>query len=111
MSRRPLAFVSVLTLGDYVAWNWSLAGSHELPALISGLTLPPLAIALIWLTAVSLMRLLTQTTQRSRAVAAKRAAARARARAQDTVEQPATPASGIWKDEQASARSSSKLAA
>ncbi|HST56018.1 MAG TPA: hypothetical protein VLJ42_09020 [Solirubrobacteraceae bacterium] len=109
MSRRPLAFVSVLTLGDYVAWNWSLAGSHELPALISGLTLPPLMIALIWLAAVSLMRVLTQTTQHSRALAAKRAAARTRA--QDAVEQPATPASGIWKDEQASARSSSKLAA
>ena len=43
MSRRPLVFVSGLTVGDYLLWNWSLNGNHDVLALVSGLTLPPLA--------------------------------------------------------------------
>ena len=45
MSHRPLVFVSGLTLGDYLLWNWSLNHNHDALALVSGLTLPPLAVA------------------------------------------------------------------
>jgi hypothetical protein len=64
---RPLAIVSGLTIGDYLLWNWSLNGHHDVLALISGLTLPPLAIALLWLLALTLARVLASTTRRSRA--------------------------------------------
>jgi len=63
---RPLAFVSVLTLGDYLLWNWSLNGNHDVPALVSGLTLPPLAVAWLWLLALSLARLIAHYAHSSR---------------------------------------------
>jgi hypothetical protein len=66
VSHRPLALVSVLAGGDYLLWNWSLNGNHDVLALVSGLTLPPLAIACIWLFALSTMRLLAYTVNRSR---------------------------------------------
>jgi hypothetical protein len=56
----------VLAAGDYLLWNWSLNGNHDVLALVSGLTLPPLAIACIWLFALSAMRLLAHTVNRSR---------------------------------------------
>ncbi len=65
MSLRPLVFVSGLTLGDYLLWNWSLKGSHDVIALVSGLTLPPLALAFLWLLALSAGRLLAFTTRSS----------------------------------------------
>ena len=43
VSHRPLAFVPGSPLGDYLLWNWSLNGNHDVLALVSGLTLPPLA--------------------------------------------------------------------
>jgi hypothetical protein len=58
--------VSVLAVGDYLLWNWSLNGSHDVLALASGLTLPPLAIACIWLLALSAMRVLAHAVNRSR---------------------------------------------
>ncbi len=66
MSHRPLAIVSVLAAGDYLLWNWSLNGNHDVLALVSGLTLPPLAIACIWLFALSVVHLLARTVNRSR---------------------------------------------
>lgn len=63
MSRRPLVFVSGLTLGDYLLWNWSLNGNHDLIALISGLTLPPLAVVLLWLLALGIARLLANAAR------------------------------------------------
>ncbi len=70
MSRRPLVFVSGLTLGDYLLWNWSLNANHEVIALVSGLTLPPLALATLSLLVLSVGRLLART-------AGSRSAARA----------------------------------
>ena len=67
MFHRPLAIVSGLTIGDYLLWNWSLNGHHDVLALISGLTLPPLTIAWLWLLALTLARVLASTTRRSRA--------------------------------------------
>ncbi|HXP37450.1 MAG TPA: hypothetical protein VN817_06765, partial [Solirubrobacteraceae bacterium] len=60
MSHRPLAIVSGLTIGDYLLWNWSLNGSHDVLALVSGLTLPPLAAAFLWLIALTGARLLAR---------------------------------------------------
>jgi hypothetical protein len=65
VSHRPLAIVSGLTIGDYLLWNWSLNGSHDVLALVSGLTLPPLAAALVWLIAVTAVRLLGRVTRQS----------------------------------------------
>jgi hypothetical protein len=65
VSYRPLAFVSGLTLGDYLLWNWSLNANHDVLALISGLTLPPLLLACAWLLAVNLIRLVGGSTRRS----------------------------------------------
>jgi hypothetical protein len=65
VSHRPLAIVSGLTIGDYLLWNWSLNGSHDVLALVSGLTLPPLAAAFVWLIALTAVRLLGRATRRS----------------------------------------------
>jgi hypothetical protein len=78
VSHRPLALVSVLALGDYMLWNWSLQGNHDVLALVSGLTLPPLVIACLWLLALTLLRLIADIGRRSRAH--QRAAAGGRAR-------------------------------
>jgi len=71
-----------LTLADYLLWNWSLNGSlsgnRDVLALVSGLTLPPLAIACLWLLALNAARLIARSTRRSRlrAAGARPAAAR-----------------------------------
>jgi hypothetical protein len=62
---RPLVLVSGLTLGDYLLWNWSLNSNHDVLALIAGLTLPPLAIACLWLLAVTVARLIARYPRRS----------------------------------------------
>jgi hypothetical protein len=33
----------VLTAADYVLWDWSIAGGHDIVSLVAGLTLLPLA--------------------------------------------------------------------
>ncbi len=65
MSFRPLVFVIGLTVGDYLLWNWSLNGNHDVLALVAGLTLPPLAVACVWLTAVNIARVLTSRAVRT----------------------------------------------
>jgi hypothetical protein len=75
VSHRPLAIVSGLTIGDYLLWNWSLNGGHDVLALVSGLTLPPLAAAFLWLIALTGARLLART--RRRGVRSPRKATRA----------------------------------
>jgi hypothetical protein len=47
-------FVSGLTVADYMLWNWSLNSNHDVLALVSGLTLPPLAVGWVWLLALTL---------------------------------------------------------
>jgi hypothetical protein len=66
VSHRPLAIVSGLTIGDYLLWNWSLNGNHDVLALVSGLTLPPLAIACAWLLALTVARLVARGSRGSR---------------------------------------------
>lgn len=66
MPYRPLALVCVLAGGDYLLWNWSLQGSHDVLSLISGLTLPPLAIALAWLLALNATRVVARMARQPR---------------------------------------------
>jgi hypothetical protein len=74
VSHRPLAIVTGLTIGDYLLWNWSLNANHDVLALVSGLTLPPLTIAFLWLVALTTARLIARRSRgRARAGAAKRA--------------------------------------
>jgi hypothetical protein len=65
VSHRPLAIVSGLTIGDYLLWNWSLNANHDVLALVSGLTLPPMTIALVWLLALTVARLIARGSRRS----------------------------------------------
>jgi hypothetical protein len=62
-----LVIVVVLALGDYLLWNWSLSANHDVLALVSGMTLVPLLIALAWLLVVALARLIAHTAGRPRA--------------------------------------------
>jgi hypothetical protein len=52
-------------LGDYLLWNWSLNNNHAVLELVSGLTLPPLAVAWLWLLVLTLARLIAHGTGRS----------------------------------------------
>jgi membrane protein implicated in regulation of membrane protease activity len=78
---RALVLLLALTAGDYVLWNWSIAGGHDIVSLVAGLTLLPLAaLSLGGLAIVGgrVLRLLlgrpstvTRSTQASREVAAR----------------------------------------
>jgi hypothetical protein len=72
VSHRPLALAFGLTLADYLLWNWSLSGNHGALALVSGLTLLPLALASLWWGALGLARLIANSTRRSRALDVQR---------------------------------------
>ena len=75
MSNRPLVFVSGLTLGDYLLWNWSLNSNHDVLALVSGLTLPPLGVACLWLLVLGVMRMIARYGRlRSRRAGTRRGA-------------------------------------
>jgi hypothetical protein len=91
---RPLAIVSGLTLGDYLLWDWSLNHNHDVLAVVAGLTLPPLALAWLWLLAVTLVRLTAHTTRRSSQRAAGRRARSARAPLSETAESGETATTG-----------------
>jgi hypothetical protein len=71
VSHRPLVFVTGLTVGDYLLWNWSLNGNHTVLALVSGLTLPPLAVACLWLLTMTVARLIAHSARRPHGRAAR----------------------------------------
>jgi hypothetical protein len=113
VSHRPLVFFSGLTVADSLLWNWSLNSNHDVLALVSGLTLPPLAVASLWLLSLTAARLLASVARRPtrrtarHAVAVDRRTRRRRrpaARAGSTLEEPTAAAT-------ASGASSRKLAA
>jgi len=110
MSHRPLVFVSGLTVGDYLLWNWSLNGNHDVLALVSGLTLPPLAVACLWLLAMSGARLLSRQGRRSRGEMRRDATARA-AGGRDAQTSTAGPLEEASSSSGSAARSSNRLAA
>lgn len=64
MSHRPLVFFSGLTVADSLLWNWSLNSNHDVLALVSGLTLPPLAVASVWLLSLTVARMLARLATR-----------------------------------------------
>jgi hypothetical protein len=104
VSHRPLATVTGFTIGDYLLWNWSLNANHDVLALVSGLTLPPLTIAFLWLVALTIARLLARSSRSSRGRAGVGAAERSRGAAA-SARPTATPPSP------AQASSSRKIAA
>jgi hypothetical protein len=69
---RPLAFVSALTVSDYLLWNWSLTNGHDVLALIAGLTLLPLGTVWVWLITLTLARLLAHSARRGPSISARR---------------------------------------
>lgn len=50
----PIAVVFALVALDYGVWTWAIAGNHEIVALVAGLAMAPLVIALAWLVALAL---------------------------------------------------------
>jgi hypothetical protein len=84
MLRRPLAILTALAIADYLLWDWSVAGNHDVFAIISGLTLVPLILAVLWLLALTVVRMLARTAQGS--------ADRRRSRTSATVSDSAGPA-------------------
>jgi hypothetical protein len=91
VSHRPLAIVTGFTIGDYLLWNWSLNGNHDVLALVSGLTLPPLAIAFLWLLVLTVARLISDHGRGARP--ARRAAGRRRLRFRSPIRAARRPAS------------------
>lgn len=68
MRPRALALLLPLTAVDYLLWDWSVAGSHDVLALISGMTLLPLAVLSLWLIGVATLRLLAHSLRQSRTI-------------------------------------------
>jgi hypothetical protein len=111
VSHRPLALVSAVTIGDYLLWNWSLNHGYDVLALISGLTLPPLTIACLWLLALSVARLLARSTRRAPASSASAKRARRRNAGRASAATSPAEASTTNSPVPTSAASSRKLAA
>jgi hypothetical protein len=67
MSVRPRALVLLLplTVGDYLLWNWSVAASHDVLALVSGMTLLPLAALSLGLLGIAALRVLARSLRES----------------------------------------------
>ena len=71
VSRRPLVPVLGLVIGDYLLWSWSLNGNHDVIALVSGLSLPPLVVAFLWLLTLSTANLIAANFRRPSARASR----------------------------------------
>jgi len=87
---RALLFLLVLTVGDYLLWQWSIAGSHDILSLLAGFTLVPLAAVSAWRLALAAAGLLSRVLGRPSANA--RAAARAAHAAEMARRTPPDPA-------------------
>ena len=72
--------MSGLTVGDYLLWNWSLGGNHVALALVSGLSLLPLAGACLLLAVLTLTQALARLTRRPATPTASRGGTRVRRR-------------------------------
>lgn len=71
---RPLAIVALLAFWDYLLWNWSVDGNHDVLALVAGVTLIPLSIAAAWLAVLTVAHLFASLARRSRNAAGTGAA-------------------------------------
>jgi hypothetical protein len=70
--------VGALTAGDFWLWNWSLSAGHDVLALVSGLTLPPLAAACLVLFVLTAARVASSLTRSAAATTSRRMARHAR---------------------------------
>ncbi len=110
MPHRPLrprlVVVSLLALGAYLLWNWALSANHDVVALVCGMALIPLLIALAWLLVLGALRLLTGLARRPPATVAA-------SRARVAVAEPSGVAAGAGGQVRKAGRrsQSSKLAA
>jgi hypothetical protein len=120
VSHRPLVFVSGLTVADYMLWNWSLNSNHDVLALVSGLTLPPLAVGWVWLLALTVVSAIARSAwrpaARTRIRSIRRAKATAARKQQQRSDGGATAAASMALEEgpaasAAAGASSRKLAA
>jgi hypothetical protein len=73
-----LGIFASLAGGDYGLWKWSLAGNHQVLAVVFGLALPVLALAFAWLLVVSLWRLFSELSYRRPGSRTVRASVRTR---------------------------------
>jgi hypothetical protein len=55
MRARAFSIVLVLAAADYLVWIWATSGERAVPAVVTGLALPPLAIALAWVTLLTVV--------------------------------------------------------
>jgi hypothetical protein len=108
-----LVVVVLLALGDYLLWNWSLSANHDVLALVSGMTLIPLLIALTWLLVLAVARLIAHTVQRprTRSGVGRHARVRPPVEAPERREKAAALRDPIGAGEAPTASPSSKLAA
>jgi hypothetical protein len=77
-----LAFLLVLTVVDYLLWNWSIAGGHDVVSLVAGLTLLPLGTVSIAQLALGAARMIGLVLGRPSKSARARRTARAAAAAE-----------------------------
>ncbi|HEV7942663.1 MAG TPA: hypothetical protein VGP17_07665 [Solirubrobacteraceae bacterium] len=78
MPTRPMLLVAAVAGGDYLLWTWSSDGGSATIALISGLALAPLILALLWLLSVTVARILFVPRSQRDALDARRRRARRR---------------------------------
>jgi hypothetical protein len=92
---RALPLLLSLAVGDYLLWHWSVAGSHDVLALASGLTLLPLAAVSLGLAGLTVLRVLARSLRKSsriaRSVRNSRNASPAAQRSAVPAPQPASP--------------------
>ena len=65
MLYKRFALICGLTLADYLLWNWSVSGNHDVLAIVSGVTLPFLLLASAVLLVLSLARVMSGYVGRS----------------------------------------------
>jgi len=58
MLSRALPIAVGLVAADYAVWTWATSGERVVPAVVTGLALPPLAIALAWVTLLAILAVL-----------------------------------------------------
>jgi hypothetical protein len=91
VSPRPLVLVSGLTACDYLLWNWALNAHQDVPALVAGLKLPPLAAACLLMLVLGLARLVGRSANRATVAQSAAREEYRRSRARRSLRDAATP--------------------
>jgi hypothetical protein len=61
----PLGLVFLLVLVDYGAWDWAIASDQGTVALVAGLAMAPLMVALAWYASLALSAVVRAGTRRA----------------------------------------------